>query len=127
MNDYPCKECILLGNCSDICENVIDDGFRFEIIEYIKEHRCCPDCSSTELILCNDVFSSMIICKGCNSSFYPMTTEGRMDLFRYDKMRYIDLVNNKIEYMTYEDMIPTSGYVIMTFDDWYKEWHEVGL
>lgn len=44
---YPCKDCILLGNCSKICDKVLDDN----IHEYMSMYRCCPDCGHKKITI----------------------------------------------------------------------------
>ena len=83
MNEYPCKECILLGNCSQTCYRLKFDWF--EIEKHIRDKNNCPDCGGTEGIKFNDGYMSIIECCGCNSSFYPT----HANIIRYRKYRKV--------------------------------------
>jgi hypothetical protein len=44
---YPCNECIVKGNCSDICDKVSDH----KIFNSTLKTGSCPDCGDTEIYL----------------------------------------------------------------------------
>lgn len=44
--EFPCKTCLLYPNCSKICDKIEKDNDKIRV--FIKQHRCCPDCGSSE-------------------------------------------------------------------------------
>ena len=76
MTDYPCKECILKGNCSKLCDNISTIGNDPSIRDFILDNNHCPDCGSES---CSAYGQYTVICNECNSSYYfTITTAGRV-------------------------------------------------
>lgn len=46
---YPCKECILLGNCSEYCDKLIEKGI--ELLRHMILRGNCPDCGGEKSFL----------------------------------------------------------------------------
>jgi hypothetical protein len=66
MTNYPCKDCILLGNCSEICDKLRNVGPFNEILVT----RCCPDCGGEYIDIRRMLTDFYIIyCTNCNSKF----------------------------------------------------------
>jgi hypothetical protein len=96
MARHPCKECLLKTICSELCEEVMEDNNGTGILEFIREHRCCPDCGGTRLVGCggeilrgNKVFAdSSASCIDCGSLFFRHI-EGSICMGRHRKHRKI--------------------------------------
>lgn len=67
MNRYPCKECILRGNCSELCPSIFS---RTSLDHPILKRYSCPDCGEgviKVLNVSNEFY--MITCVHCYSRF----------------------------------------------------------
>jgi hypothetical protein len=82
MSDYPCKGCILLGNCSAYCSKVITEEYK--IARIIIHNDCCCDCGGTRLLVVN-AFDEVLVCEECRSVFYPIETSTGIELLRLRK------------------------------------------
>jgi len=56
---FVCKECILLSNCSELCNKVI--SLNTELSKHLLSKYICPDCGSKMLY--------MYKCSNCNHTF----------------------------------------------------------
>ena len=67
---YPCRDCLVISRCEDLCEKLSQDGF--EIMRSL-EHDICPDCSYSNLELKTvdqvNRESKIYDCKDCGHSF----------------------------------------------------------
>lgn len=82
MNDYPCKGCILLGNCSTYCSKVITEEYK--IVRIIIHNDCCCDCGGTRLCVVN-ALHEVLVCEECRSVFYPIEANTGIELLRLRK------------------------------------------
>ncbi len=69
MNKYPCKECIVHPNCSELCDNLTND---FKSIFDNLETGKCPDCGNEKMAyvsetVTNDCYACR--CKVCDHYF----------------------------------------------------------
>ena len=63
---YPCRECILFGNCSEICKKLIDGNIKFIMVDR-KE---CVDCGGDKFVRhYHDMENESLSCTICNSLF----------------------------------------------------------
>jgi hypothetical protein len=90
MNNYPCKECILCGNCSKICDKIITNvngSVTANLFEFIFKERCCVDCG------CKDGTSFVrhlqyIVCNRCNSIYIVSASGKKYEISRHFKYIY---------------------------------------
>jgi hypothetical protein len=65
---YPCKECLVVQVCSELCDKVEIDEYK--IFNKMITNSCCPDCGGTKLYegssggCCQNIF-----CTNCNHGF----------------------------------------------------------
>lgn len=67
MSDYPCKECIVRGNCSELCPSIFS---RTLFNNSILKRYSCPDCGEGVISvfdICNEFY--IITCIHCYSRF----------------------------------------------------------
>jgi hypothetical protein len=74
MNNYPCKDCIVLPVCSEICDNlyrlqtpdIFDDLI---IYTEIIEGKYCPDCGNDKGFMVIGGATYTTVCSKCASTF----------------------------------------------------------
>jgi ferredoxin len=98
MTNYPCRECLLLGNCSESCANklILDTKL---LAKYLIRNKNCPDCGNDSLIWTMDIgiLYTDVLCKVCFSRFafildqilsYPYISKdiGSIEVRRFPKI-----------------------------------------
>lgn len=98
MNDYPCKDCIVMPICDRICDRIIFD------IGYMETTRLCPDCGGAE---CFQYVAGLyyLVCMWCRSAYYFDNDDG---ICRSTKRDIGRLLNFRYLHITYT----TFGYAI---------------
>jgi hypothetical protein len=109
MNEYPCKDCILKGNCSKYCSEILGSG-DFSIFIFIKHNKLCPDCGSSHGYKYDAYFRCMMTCKYCYSTYYPVVTDGKYNISRHKKVSPSTLSWDELRFST------------ITFDVYYEKW-----
>lgn len=95
-HNYACKECILLGNCSELCEEVIEGTYSVRLLNFIRNNKCCPDCGGNRMVVCggdilkgNKVFiASSASCIECDSLYF--THDAVIGRYRKHRVIYSD-------------------------------------
>ena len=66
--EYPCKECLVIVTCSQLCDKVEMNGHI--IFERIEKEKCCPDCGGNKFseVSCGDITRNMM-CSTCRHKF----------------------------------------------------------
>jgi hypothetical protein len=77
--NYPCKDCIIKGNCSKLCPKAhLSDKFNSLIL-----NKCCPDCGGREVDSHKIVITFIVIsCRSCRSRFTLEIYSDRIDINR---------------------------------------------
>jgi hypothetical protein len=70
MNEYPCRDCIVKGICSDMKNCDKTDTSLWRTI-FTIENECCVDCGCKEAFEIN--FPELIICTDCKNIYYKST------------------------------------------------------
>jgi hypothetical protein len=81
--EYPCKECILFTNCSELCGKVVLE--RDEIISFMFEHKRCIDCGGTKCIEYNSIQKDRRYILCLCGSLYTISLEGKYEFDRREK------------------------------------------
>ena len=72
--NYPCKECIVMMVCSEVCHK-LDRILPFDQIDHIMIDHTCVDCGGTECFNLHG-HDTWLICSTCCSSFLLGTGYG---------------------------------------------------
>jgi hypothetical protein len=72
MNEYPCKDCIVKGICSDM-KNCDKTDTSLRSIIFVIENECCVDCGCTEVFETIIREPEIIICANCKNIYYKST------------------------------------------------------
>lgn len=76
MIEYPCKDCIVKGNCSELCDKISPIGNDPSIRDFIFDNRHCMDCGCEK---CSVYGQCTAVCDECNSAYYfIMTTKNKV-------------------------------------------------
>jgi hypothetical protein len=76
MEKYPCKECILKGNCSELCDKISPIWTDPSITDFIFDYNHCMDCGCEK---CSVYGQYTLVCDECNSAYYfTIVTVGRV-------------------------------------------------
>lgn len=65
MNDYPCKDCIVKGICSEICSKL-----RRKVHSFMLREKVCRDCGHDKYYEYKSFIYYYFICTECMSMFY---------------------------------------------------------
>jgi hypothetical protein len=84
MTNYPCKDCIVKCNCSDLCPNTL---WRNDFKSLIKDE-CCPDCGGKVFDAHRIVITFIVIsCRSCRSRFTLEVYKDHIDICRSTKVK----------------------------------------
>jgi hypothetical protein len=116
MSKYPCKECIVVGICSELCEKVWNIKEK-DLVDFILEKKHCPDCGCKkvhkEIAWPSVVSFKYIVCSICGTifrfrfqhirrdeEFYCIERVKKVDNTLIDKIVYnteVELLKNVID------------------------------
>jgi hypothetical protein len=124
MINYPCKECIVKGVCSDLCDKVLNSNY---LLEFILKYKCCPDCGEEKLIGCggdtldnsSQLVDSCATCIDCGSLYFNVSTSRGKMLLRNRKFKknvVKDVNDNKV--MTFWYYLKSCG--LITYKEYYQ-------
>ena len=117
-HNFPCKECLLKGNCSELCEDIIKDTNDARILNFIVNNKCCPDCGGTRLLGCggeilrgNRVFvDSSALCIECGSLFYKHDKHNAI-IGRYRKHMKVLTHENRARVRTFWQYLHNNNFI----------------
>ena len=150
METFPCRECILLCNCSESCDKVLDS---FHLLRSLVVNKRCPDCGGEYAyvnisrkndseniigfkILCPKCYGGIAIWMNINNVLrignrnHRMPVMGRLTNFgpiykgiiKTEVMRYKEFIDSYL--------IPSMNekYGVLSLDSWkYGKWKENNL
>ena len=65
---FPCTDCIILANCTELCEKVERDNDK--LTKVARKHNCCPDCGGKNFLEGpQGGISTNIMCAKCRHRF----------------------------------------------------------
>jgi hypothetical protein len=97
---YPCKECIVKGLCSKLCDKVLTENLK----EYIVKNRCCPDCGDNECV----EFTSIWIyftCSSCYSLYRLSSSSNPNKIVRHVKAKALYIIRLKGIHTTFGKLV----------------------
>lgn len=87
MNKYPCRDCIVCGNCSNICNNITVNYSGIvttNIFNFLFKERCCIDCGCKDAITFKGHLT-FIVCTNCKSVYVKSATNKEYEISRHFK------------------------------------------
>lgn len=97
---YPCKECIVKGLCSKLCDKVATENLK----EYIVNNRCCPDCGYNEGIEFTSVWL-YFTCSSCYSMYRLSSSSNPIKIIRHIKAKALHTIRLKGNHKTFGELI----------------------
>jgi hypothetical protein len=90
MNKYPCRDCVLFGNCSQLCEkSEIDGSITTNLFHFLVKERCCIDCGCENVVIFFRHFVH-IHCTECKSVYVKSPTNKKYEINRHFKSLVIE-------------------------------------
>lgn len=116
MSNYPCKECIIKGVCSKICEKLTND----DVQDFLMENKHCPDCGCERITSCGGdhingsssltLIESCISCIECGSLYFRGEYSTHR-IVRYRKHRKLDEFFDNSKVITFWDYLRMYGFI----------------
>jgi hypothetical protein len=124
LNKYPCKDCLIKGVCSKLCDKVLDSDF---IFEFILKNRHCPDCRCEKVIHCGGenlsnntmLIDSCTSCIECGSLYFTVVmNDGRILLRNRKYVKNVVKDINDHLVMTFWYYLKSCG--LITYREYYR-------